>query len=345
MTAAKDVTKAVAFLQRFELGHQPPLWQMPTMLTSEQLGVESDDSVTRAPAHLFSHEAVIVYLVDQGDYLELIDEHDMDATGITFDELHEIGVANLARMVPQLRIDDRRGVLTLQGLSMFEASMILCTPLWESDEFMSRYGSSGPIVAIPSRDTMAICERGDDDGLRRIQNAPDVVWSAVDQELRLCRDLYARTTDGKWAPFQSEHSPLDGPAENLPPGLQPALARSESSKPAGFTHLIADLSPEQRKPLNPTPSGEILDPLTPIEKVGGTPIRVPSFAFSSLDSIHYELLFASGYGFDSSTGEFVRETVGQPGAPPDPWTLPDWSAGERVSPPADRKKRRFFRRS
>lgn len=351
MAAAKDVNKAVAFLQRFELGHQPPLWQMPTMLTAEELGVESDDSIARAPAHLFSHEAVVVYLVDQGDFFEVIDEHDMDATGVTFDQLHEIGVANLARMVPQLRIDDRSGVLTLQGLSMFEASMILCTPLWESDEFMTRYGSAGPIVAIPSRDTMAICARSNDDGLRRIRRAP-VVWPSIDPELRLCRDLYARTPDGQWAPFESEHSRPDGTAEDrppgrLPPGRLPAPAATEPSEPTDrpFTHLIAELSPEQRKPLNPTPSGEILDPVTPIETAGGTSFRVPSFAFSSLESVHYELLFASGYRFDSSTGEFVRSFVGEPGAPPDPWTLPDWGAGERVSPPADRKTRRFFRRS
>jgi len=315
------------------------------MLTAEQLGVESDDSIARAPAHLFSHEAVVVYLVDQGDYLEVIDEHDMDASGVSFDELHEIGVVNLARMVPRLRIDDRDGVLTLQGLSMFEASMILCTPLWESDEFMSRYGSTGPIVAIPSRDTMAICAPSDHDGLRRIRRAPDLVWPAVDPELRLCRDLYIRTTEGQWAPFESEHARPGEPAQNLPSGRPPALAATGSSEAAGFSHLVADLSPEQRTPLNPTPSGEILDPLTPIEEVGGTSIRVPSFAFSSLESVHYELLFASGYRFDSSTGEFVRAFVGEPGAPPDPWTLPDWGAGERVSPPADRKKRRFFRRA
>ena len=340
MGAAKDVTKAVAFLHPYDFGGQPAIWLMPNTLTASQLGVDADDPEEQAPVNMFSHEAVVLYVVDQGDHYEWVTIEDMRAAGLDHDGLYEIGVANLARMVPKLRIDDRNGVLTLQGSGMFEASMILCTPLWQSEEFLSRYGIMGPIVAIPSRDMMAICVRGDEDGLRRIGRAPDLVWSVAEPELRLCRDLYAMTIDGEWLPYESEHSPVD----------RPAPSTDAASAATVFTHLIDELPPELRTPANPTASGQVLDPLTPIETVGGKPFSIPSSVFSSLEGIHYELLFASGYRFDTDSGMFVRAFVGEPGAPPDPWNLTAWNTGNRddLEKPeherGSRSKRRRFRR-
>ncbi len=202
MAAPKDITTATAFLQRVDSGVRPTEWLAPATLTPQELGVDEGGDVG-VPVRMFSHEAAVVYLVDQGDHYEWVDEQDIDRAGITADHLHQIGIANLCRLVSQLRLEDRKGVLTFQGLGLFEASMVLCTPLWESDEFQSRFGPMGPIATMPRRDTLAVGVRGDDNALARIGRAPDAVWAAADPELRLCRDLYAMTTEYTWVPYEA----------------------------------------------------------------------------------------------------------------------------------------------
>lgn len=343
-SAGKNIESAIAFLKRYELGTQPPSWLAPAMLTASQLGVEEDND-TQAPVRMFSHEAVVVYLVDQGDHYEWVDEADMVAADLTFDQLHEIGVMNLARMFDRLRIDDVGGVLMLSGLGLFEASMILCTPLWESDEFLSRFGLMGPIASIASQDTLGVCVRGDDDALDRLRQGRQAVWSKVPRDTRLCQDLYAMTIDGRWLPYKSEHSPLDGPSGNLPDHRRNLAPPSATPPGPKYSTLIGPLPPEQRVPLNPRPDGTVIDPMTPVEAVGGVRLEIPAAMFESLDQPQYELLVASGYQFDSDKGHFYRACVGEPGAPADPWTLPEWQNPPAAEPDAeDTAKRRWFRR-
>ena len=206
MAPEKDITKAIAYLKRFEFGAQPPAWLAPGMLAAELVETDTAEPGVRAPIRSFSHEAAVVYLVDQGEHYEWIDERDMERTGVEADTLHQIGIANLSRLVAELRLVELHGVLTLRGLGMFEASMVLCGPLWESDTFVSRYGANGAIVTMPSHDSLAICARGDDDALALLRKGQQTFASMEDRSVPLCADLYARTPDGQWLPYESQHS-------------------------------------------------------------------------------------------------------------------------------------------
>jgi hypothetical protein len=110
---------------------------------------------------------LVAYLVDAGDQFEYVQERDLAQDGINADELHAIGLANLAsRDAGGVRVAPHPGgqmFAVLMG-GNFEASLILVDWLW--DEGFRRFVGGDYVVAVPARDLLAFCDVTSADGLR-----------------------------------------------------------------------------------------------------------------------------------------------------------------------------------
>lgn len=108
------------------------------------------------------------FVIDQGDSLAYVTTGDMEAAGLSLEELYRIGINNLATLIDShekgLRltpIKDGANGLLLDG--HFEASLVLLDHVWEGP--LREYAQHAPIVVIPSRDVCAFCDTGSPTGV------------------------------------------------------------------------------------------------------------------------------------------------------------------------------------
>lgn len=115
-----------------------------------------DMPVTRATAGVFA----VQYMVDAGDHYLSVSEGELDRSGLTLDQLHDIAMKNLRRLVaeakPGLRLSrlpgkDGQGkaiMVLLDGNN--EAAMMLLDELW--DQAFKKHIPNKAMAVIPARD-------------------------------------------------------------------------------------------------------------------------------------------------------------------------------------------------
>jgi uncharacterized protein YtpQ (UPF0354 family) len=133
---------------------------------------------------------LVAYVVDQRDAFLYIQQGDLKNDGITEDQLHEIGISNLARLASggRLRVAPHRNIFAVLVDGNFEASMLLLDDLWNNT--FRQFVAGQYAVALPTRDVLAFCDASSAIGLDELR---EVVQRLKDsQDHPLSKDLYLR---------------------------------------------------------------------------------------------------------------------------------------------------------
>lgn len=107
---------------------------------------------------------LVTYLVDAGDSFRYVQSRDLDADSVNQVEFHESAVDNLLNLAAttELRVAPHGNIFAVLMDGNFEASLILVDQLWR-DNFR-QFVTGDYLVAIPTRDVLAFCERSSVEG-------------------------------------------------------------------------------------------------------------------------------------------------------------------------------------
>lgn len=100
------------------------------------------------------HGLLVAYLVDEDQYYSYVQQRDLEAAGISENELHSSAVNNLraiAEQKLQVKTYGRMYVALMDG--NFEASLILLPDFWSA--WYGHLSPQGFVAAFPARDLLA----------------------------------------------------------------------------------------------------------------------------------------------------------------------------------------------
>lgn len=137
---------------------------------------------------------LVAYLVDDGESFAYIQYRDLDRDGITEDQLHAIGVNNLAGLAAtgNLRVAAHGNIFAAFLDGNFEASLVLVDQLWSGA--FRQFVDGDYLVAIPNRDILAFCDRSSSVGRQELQQVIDRLKGSQDHPLS--HQLFIRRADG-----------------------------------------------------------------------------------------------------------------------------------------------------
>jgi uncharacterized protein YtpQ (UPF0354 family) len=150
---------------------------------------------------LVGRELEISYAFDMPGYFQYVSKYDCDALGLDSSGLRQLSILNLTkrRSEPKIRrLSEAMLMLTLDG--DLEASLLVIDRLW------SRLASALPgelIVAVPSRDVVAVSSTGSVGAVEALRQAVRRAWASpkANKKLLLTSLLLARRDDS-WQVFE-----------------------------------------------------------------------------------------------------------------------------------------------
>lgn len=184
------VQSSIAYLKRIESE------QGAAASSGDFLSLAAGDTDT-VPVRLFSHEAAVFYVYDDGNNFTYVTDRMRDEAGLSREQLHEVGLTNLAGRFPDMEIHQGNDMLVVTGDENFEASMILLDRLW--DQLSEAHFPNGPIAALPARDVLGLCD-ADSSAIDKLRATVQKMWEDDAAHL-LARALYRRGPDGAWEPI------------------------------------------------------------------------------------------------------------------------------------------------
>ena len=126
--------------------------------TARQLGAAGVES--RAASFVVRPlvaDLVVTYVVDTPELMSFVHIGELDKRGIDAEALHAAALANLARRLPDLRIEGGGGRYAARLDRNYDTSMVLLLDQWRE-----RVGIDGDlVVALPARDELLMCPAGD----------------------------------------------------------------------------------------------------------------------------------------------------------------------------------------
>ncbi len=185
------VNSSIAYLKRIESDEQA-LAPAGTFLS---LAAGDDDTI---PVQLFSYEVAAFYVYDDGNTFTYVTDAMREEVGLTREQLHDIGLANLAQRFGGMELHQGGGMLVLTGDGNFEASMILLDTVWDQ---LAHHFPNGPIAALPARDVIGLCDAQDNTAVNRLRVTAQKLWDE-DADHLLAKDLYRRDANSIWVPVQ-----------------------------------------------------------------------------------------------------------------------------------------------
>jgi uncharacterized protein YtpQ (UPF0354 family) len=146
----------------------------------------------------FSKDIHIFFLFDASDHFEIVLNRHIEESGISEDELLEIGIKNLEEIeFDKIEISKHEEVLYFHGSQNFEASMLLIDLLWSHS--LSEHCPNGYVAAIPARDVLAVCDLKNQKGIEKLKEIIDSVWP--DGDHLLSNKLFVKN-ETQWNYFQ-----------------------------------------------------------------------------------------------------------------------------------------------
>jgi hypothetical protein len=154
----------------------------------------------------------VCYLLDAGDHYTYVNRAQLEAAGMTADELHQIGVRNLAAKVkPGLKLVQQEGFYGLAMGGQFEASLVLIDALW--DGALKKYAPNGAVVSVAARDVCAFCDAQSAQGIAGLRGVAERITKGGDHTLT--DKLFIRR-DGKWHELDQAPPPSGSKLELAP---------------------------------------------------------------------------------------------------------------------------------
>lgn len=139
---------------------------------------------------------LLSYVVDAGNYFELVQERHLEQDGLDDQTLHRIGLKNLAQLVGQrpTRVHPYRDIFAVTMGGDFEASLLLLDPLW--DQHFRQFVRGDYAAVVPARDVLAFCDASSTAGLDELRQVVQRVFPGGDHVLS--DRLYVRRS-GSWS--------------------------------------------------------------------------------------------------------------------------------------------------
>lgn len=150
------------------------------------------------PVQLFSHEMAVFYAYDDGTNFTYVTNAMREEAAMSAEELHEVGLSNLATRFRDMELHQGSGMLVLTGDGNFEASMILLGTIWDQ---LGEHFPNGAVAALPARDVLGLADAEDAAAIERLRLTTQKMWDE-DAEHLLAKDLYVRQTNGVWSPLR-----------------------------------------------------------------------------------------------------------------------------------------------
>jgi hypothetical protein len=200
--AASGIRAAIACVKSADLGDaldppSPDDENLEVRVPSVPDMPAEDVPVTRAVQGVF----LVCYMIDEGSHYTYVNEGQLQASGMTREQLHRLGVANLAALVdgkPGLSLHAQEGFHGLTVGGQFEASLLLVDALW--DRVLAKHFPHGPVVTIPSRDVCAFCDAQSARGVAQLRKVAARVTAGGQ---RLLSDKLFIRKDGTWRKLAS----------------------------------------------------------------------------------------------------------------------------------------------
>jgi len=122
----------------------------------------------------------ICYIVDSGDSYSYVQNRHLIEEGITCDELHQIGLRNLLRLIGRRnsKVERHGNLFAFLAGGDFEASAILLPNLW--DKSFREYVSGEYACVVPARDVLAFCDATSERGIAELHGVINRVWATGD---------------------------------------------------------------------------------------------------------------------------------------------------------------------
>ena len=104
---------------------------------------------------------LVSYVVDKGNCFELINNRQLEEDRLSSDELHRIGLENLADVANEqgVEVHPYDSIFAVIAGGNFEASLLLLDHVWES--VFRQFVTGTYAVAIPARDILAFGDAAD----------------------------------------------------------------------------------------------------------------------------------------------------------------------------------------
>lgn len=145
-------------------------------------------------------DLLIAYAFDLPGRLRMATAADIEAVGVTKDELHAVTFRNLVRTAPDPQYSCRDGVHLMQVDQQSEASMLVIDGLWD----MLQPQLKGPLLAsVPRRDRLLICDGADAQAVQALRRQTAEYFDERDDEHRLSTQIMRRQGDD-WVLYEQQ---------------------------------------------------------------------------------------------------------------------------------------------
>lgn len=228
-----DKSKIYAYLKQISMESDSS--QMPPQWSYFAMGPEGHE----VAAHLFTSDMMVVYLHDEGSHYSWVTAAEMQEMGLTPDELKELGIENLTKLISNYELHNLDGAFMMTGEpNDFLASIMLVPQFWDLmvPAIPGNPVKGAPVVCVAARDVFVFCGTESDPTKHALmrQQAQAIHSSGPDHPLS--SNLYTRTTEGTWVVFDpADEAPSPKPASASGPvssngsTAEPAAAQSGSA--------------------------------------------------------------------------------------------------------------------
>lgn len=160
-----------------------------------QAGKSGGPSERDCAKRLFSEDLVVNYVVDTPLYMVFVRNQDVVELNLSVEELHQVALRNLARILPAHEIKQLQGVYQVKCGGYYEGSLLLLDEFWNRATFQVR---GDIVVALPARGWLLLAGSEDAGGLRMLSQIAEEVHDNWPYSLSL--KLLIRR-QGKFVPY------------------------------------------------------------------------------------------------------------------------------------------------
>jgi uncharacterized protein YtpQ (UPF0354 family) len=150
------------------------------------LEARGHDAAKFSQAHdTYNSELVVLYAEDTPKNMRYLTDDDVTELGIERDELRQLAVENLRRLLPNVEMTGDKGVFLMQAGGDYEASLLLIESIWNSGQIEVE---GEIVVAIPARGILIITGSQNRGGLRKVRDLAEK--TASEASYRLTSQLF-----------------------------------------------------------------------------------------------------------------------------------------------------------
>lgn len=114
----------------------------------------------------FNHDLVIVYAEDQPTTTNYFDAQELEKAGVDRNGLRSLAVANLLRILPDLKREEIDGVSMLSAGGDYDASLLLVDEIWSGDMLKV---DGEIVVAVPARNVLLFVPAADEARVKELK--------------------------------------------------------------------------------------------------------------------------------------------------------------------------------